>query len=142
MQRIAAQSASWPADIKQQLTELEKAANGPQPRSAATRSIFLRNVLMQLPSFRADLAQIKPAPGDEAQPFTHFLRLPSPSSTPAPPDTGITFTPQPVAIPGNEHWAWIGSISLDGQGVPTVVVANGHEVRLQTGAAFPFPGGG
>ena len=141
VQRIAAQSSSWPADIKEQLSQLQKAASGSEVRAAATRSIFLRNVLMQLPSFRADLAQIKPAPGDEAQPFTHFLRLPSPSSTPAPPDTGITFTSQPVKIPGNEHWAWIGSISLDGQGAPTVVVANGHEVRLETGATFPFPGG-
>lgn len=145
VQRIAAQSASWPPDIKEQLAELEKAASGPEPRAAATRSIFLRNVLMQLPSFRSDLAQIKPAPGDEAQPFTHFLRLPSPPSTPAPPDTAITFTSQPVAnsspAPWSAGWKWIGTLSLDGQGAPTVVVANGSEVELATGAKFPFPGG-
>lgn len=141
VQRIAAQSANWPAAIKQQLADLQKAASGSDVHSAATRSIFLRNVLMQLPSFRADLAQIKPAPGDEAQPFTHFLRLPSPTSMPAPPDTQLTFTPQPVAIPGNQHWAWIGTVSLTGEGSPAVVVANAHEVRLSTGAEFPFPGG-
>lgn len=145
VQRIAEQGSSWPTDIKQQLDQLQKAASSPEPRAAATRSIFLRNVLMQLPTFRADLAQIKPAPGDEAQPFTRFLRLPSPSSTPAPPDTAITFTPQPVANSGNAPWStgwqWIGAISLDGQGAPTVVVANGHEVELATGAKFPFPGG-
>lgn len=141
VQRIAAQSSGWPADIKQQLTELQTAASGPDPRAAATRSIFLRNVLMQLPSFRADLAQIKPAPGEEAQPFTHFLHLPSPSSTPAPPDTQLTFTPQPIPIHGNEHWAWIGAVSLTGEGPPAIVVANAHEVRLSTGAEFPFPGG-
>ncbi|MGH9588649.1 MAG: tetratricopeptide repeat protein, partial [Acidobacteriaceae bacterium] len=115
VQSIAAQSADWPADIKQQLADLRKAASGPDVHSAATRSIFLRNVLMQLPSFRNDLAQIKPAPGDEAQPFTHFLRLPSPSSTPAQPDTQLTFTQQP--IPNlNQHWAWIGAVSLTGEG--------------------------
>src|SRR6185437_8214204 len=141
VQRIAAQSSGWPTDIKQQLAELQTAASGSDPRAASTRSIFLRNVLMQLPSFRNDLAQIKPAPGDEAQPFTHFLRLPSPSSTPAPPDTQLTFTPQPAPIPGNQHWAWIGAVSLDGQGPPAIVVANAHEVRLSTGATFPFPGG-
>jgi tetratricopeptide (TPR) repeat protein len=141
VQRIAAQSAAWPPDIKQQLTELQKAASGPEPRAAATRSIFLRNVLMQLPAFRDDLAQIKPAPGDEAQPFTHFLRLPSLSSTPAPPDTAISFAPQPVANLENGHWKWIGTLSLDGHGAPTIAVANAHQVRLATGATFPFPGG-
>lgn len=144
VQRITAQSGMWPADVKQRLTDLQTAASSPQARLAATRSIFLRNVLMQLPAFRADLAEIKPQPGDEAQPFMRFLRLPSPSSTPAPADTAISFRPQSVPGLGSghrTHWTWIGSLSLNGQGAPTVVAANGHEVRLATGASFPFPGG-
>jgi tetratricopeptide (TPR) repeat protein len=141
IQRIAAQSATWPPDAKQQLAELQTAASNPEPRAAATRSIFLRNVLMQVPAFRASLSDIKPAPDDEAQPFTHFLRLPSPSSTPSPADTGITFTPEPLANAGNTRWTWIGAVSLNGEGAPTVVLANAHQVRLATGATFPFPGG-
>lgn len=141
VQRIAAQSGAWPADIKSRLADLAAAANSPEPRAAATRSIFLRNVLMQLPAFRADLAEIKPQPGDEAQPFTQFLRLPSPSSTPAPPDTGMSFVAEPVPEAGGEHWSWIGSVSLNGQGSPTVAVANAQEVKLASGATFPFPGG-
>ncbi len=146
IRRIDAQSAAWPADVKQQLAQLETAASGPDTRSAAMRSIFLHNVLMQVPAFRASLAQIKPAPGDDAQPFTRFLLLPSPSSTPAPPDTAISFASQPVpGITGTGGtgavWNWVGSLSINGQGPPTVLVANGHEVRLSTGAAFPFPGG-
>ena len=141
IQRIAAQSAAWPSDVKQRLAELQAAASGPEPRSAATRSVFLRNVLMQVPAFRASLSELKPAPGDEAQPFTHFLRLPSPSSTPAPADTAISFTPQPLPNAGNTHWSWIGAISLTGEGAPTIVLANAHQVRLATGATFPFPGG-
>jgi tetratricopeptide (TPR) repeat protein len=141
VRRIAAQSTSWPPDVKQELTALQAAASGPEPRAAATRSIFLRNVLMQVPAFRASLSDIKPAPGDEAQPFTHFLRLPSPSSTPAPADTAISFTPRPVPNMNGSGWSWIGSVSLDGQGAPTVVAANAHEVKLSSGASFPFPGG-
>ncbi len=141
IQRIAAQSADWPPDVKQQLTELEAAASGPEPRAAATRSIFLRNVLMQVPAFRVSLSDIKPAPGDEAQPFTHFLRLPSPSSTPAPPDIGITFTSQPVEGLNGEHWTVVGALSLNGEGAPTVIAANAREVKLASGASFPFPGG-
>jgi tetratricopeptide (TPR) repeat protein len=141
IQRIAAQSAAWPPDVKQQLAELEAAASAPEPRAAATRSIFLRNVLMQVPAFRASLSDIKPAPGDEAQPFNRFLRLPSPSSTPDPADTAISFTPQLVPGIAGAGWTWIGSLSLDGQGAPTVLVANGHDVKLSTGATLPFPGG-
>jgi tetratricopeptide (TPR) repeat protein len=141
IQRIAAQSAAWPSDVKQRLAELQAAASSTDPRSAATRSVFLRNVLMQVPAFRASLSEIKPAPGDEAQPFTHFLRLPSPSSTPAPADNAITFTPQSLPNADNMHWTWIGAMSLTGEGAPTIVLANAHQVRLATGATFPFPGG-
>ncbi len=145
VQRIAAQSATWPPTVKQELTSLQTTAAGSDPGAAAVRSVFLRNVLLQLPSFRADLAEIRLPPGDDAQPFTRPLRLPAPTSTPAPADTGITFNSQPVAgIPSakkSDRWNWIGSLSLTGQGAPTTLVANAHQVRLATGASFPFPGG-
>jgi len=139
--RIAAQSSAWPADVQQQLAALQTAAAGPEPRTAATRSIFLRNVLMQVPQFRASLSEIKPQPGEEAVPFTHFLRLASPDFKPAPPDEAMTFTPQPLANLPAGKWNWIGAISLSGAGVPAVAEANAKEVHLSTGAAIPFPGG-
>ena len=145
VQRIAAQSASWPPDVKQELAQLQAAASSSDPASAAVRSIFLRNVLMPLPAFRAALSELMLSPGDDAQPFTAPLRLPSPSFMPAPADIGITFSAQSVPAiaisTGNNRWTWIGSLSLDGQGAPTVLVANARRVRLSTGASFPFPGG-
>ena len=114
VQRISAQSATWPPDVKQQFAALQAAASGANPSTAALRSVFLRNVLMQVPAFRASLSEIMLPPGDQAQPFTRFLRLASPSSTPAPADTAIQFESQPVPMAGNErniqHWSWIGSI--------------------------------
>jgi Tfp pilus assembly protein PilF len=141
IERIGAQSSAWPPDAKQELTALQAAASGSNPSAAALRSVFLRNVLMRVGAFRASLAEIRPAEGEEAQPFTEFLRLPTPSSRPAPPDTGITFLPHPISNFGNGHWDWIGSISLTGEGAPTIVVANAHQVQLATGASIPFPGG-
>ena len=145
VQRIAAQSASWPPDVKRELSALQSAAAGSDPGATALRSVFLRNVLMRVPAFRASLSEIKLDPSDEAQPFTQFLRLPSPSSSPAPADTAIQFEPQPVPNivngKGSERWNWIGSLSLSGEGAPTVAVANAHQVRLSTGATMPFPGG-
>jgi Tfp pilus assembly protein PilF len=138
--KIAMQSSAWPADVKQQLAALQAAVNGPDTKAAAMRSVFLRNVLMQVPEFRASLSEIKPQPGEEAVPFTHFLRLASPDFKPAPVDDTMTFAPQPVANLPTGKWDWIGAISLNGSGVPVVAAANAHRVRLSTGAEFPFPG--
>jgi tetratricopeptide (TPR) repeat protein len=138
---IALQSAPWPADVKQQLALLQTAAAGSDPHAAATRTIFLRNVLMQVPQFRASLAVLKPAPGEEARPFTHFLLLPSPSSTPAPPDTALTFRDETVPNPDKTKWDWIGAVSLNGEGAPVLALANSHEVKLGSGAKSTFPGG-
>ena len=139
--KIEAQSSAWPQEVKQQLAALQAAATGLEPKTAATRSIFLRNVLMRVPEFRASLSQLKAQPGDEAQPFTRFVKLETPEFRPAAIDDGLAFAPQPLANFPKGSWSWIGAISLDGSGAPVVAVANGHEVRLSTGAAFPFPGG-
>src|SRR5579862_9500501 len=139
--RIDKQSHGWPPEVQEQLAALDTAAAGTDPRAAATRTTFLRNALMRLPDFRQNLAAIKPPPGDEAQPFTHFLRLPTPQFSPAPPDTAMTFTVESLPNPDKTAWNWIGAVSLSGTGAPTVVEANGSTVHLATGAAFPFPGG-
>jgi Flp pilus assembly protein TadD len=139
--KIEAQSGAWPQEVQQQLAALQTAATGSEPKTAATRSIFLRNVLMRVPEFRASLSQLKAQPGDEAQPFTRFVKLETPEFRPAPVDDGLAFTPQPLTTFPKGNWSWIGPISLDGSGPPAVAVANGHEVRISTGAAFPFPGG-
>ena len=143
--RIAAQSAPWPQDVRDQLAQLQTASASGPPAAAAIRSVFLRNVLMQVPAFRASLAVIKPAPGDEAQPLTHPLRLASPPGQSAPPDMALRFENQPLANAAGEkwegNWDWIGAVSLTGEGAPAVVAANAHKVRLSTGAEFPFPGG-
>ena len=139
--QITARSSGWPPEVQQQLSLLQTAAAGPDPRGAATRITFLRNVLVRVPEYRQSLAAIKPPPGDEAIPFTSFLKLESPRSTPAPADLSLTFTLKQRTNPTDGHWDWTGAISLGTEGAPVVAVANGHEVRLDTGATFPFPGG-
>ena len=139
--KIQARSNDWPTEVKDQLVALNTAASGPQPQSAATRSIFLRNVLMRVPEFRSSLSVLKAQPGDEAQPFTHFVKLESPVFKPAAADESLTFVPQAIPSFSDSKWSWIGSISLDGTGTPAIAVANGHEIQISTGAHLPFPGG-
>ena len=138
---MKSKSQTWPPEVEQQYGALQAAAFGPEPRTAALRTTYLRNVLMRLPDFRKELAAIKPQPGDEAQPFAHFLRMETPKFAPAPADTAMHFDPQPLANSDRTRWTWVGAMSLGDAGAPTVVEANGSEVRLASGATFPFPGG-
>ena len=137
--RIVAQSAAWPAAAKQQLDALKSAAASTPPTAAAVRSVFLRNVLMQAPEFRQSLAVLKAPPGEEAEPFQHFLRLPSPDFLPAPPDLAMHFDLQPIADSTGEKWDYIGAVSLSGVGTPSVVTANSNKVHLSTGASVSLP---
>ena len=139
--QLSAHASEWPAEVQRQFTAVQAAMNSSDLRAAATQTTFLRNVFMRVPEYRLSLAAIKAPPGDEAEPFTHFLRLESPIFKPAPADMAITFNAQPLPNPGNARWSWIGAIQLGSEGAPAVTEANGREVRLSTGARFPFPGG-
>jgi Tfp pilus assembly protein PilF len=138
--RINNESSSWPAEVKQQLTMVQTAAAGADPNAAATRIVFLRNVLVRVPQYRQDLSMLKPPPGEEATPFTHFVKLEMPNFTPATPDHSLTFVPEAVSGLDQEHWSWIGAVTLGITGPPSVIVANGRSVQIGD-AVFPFPGG-
>jgi Flp pilus assembly protein TadD len=139
--QISARSSAWPAEVQQQLATVQAAAAGTDLRAAATRTTFLRNVLMRVPEYRQSLSVIKAPAGEEARPFTYFVRMESPVFKPAPADTAIQFPIQPVADAANRHWDWIGAIQLGSAGAPVIAEADGREVRLSTGATLPFPGG-
>ncbi len=139
--QISARSSTWPPEVQQQLKAVQAAAAGTDLRAAATRTTFLRNVLMRVPEYRQSLSVIKAPAGEEAQPFTHFLRLEQPIFKPAPPDLALRFDPKPLADAGSRHWSWIGAIQLGSAGAPAIAEADGREVHLSSGATLPFPGG-
>ncbi|MGO8795969.1 MAG: FG-GAP-like repeat-containing protein [Candidatus Sulfotelmatobacter sp.] len=144
--KITARSSAWPPEVQRQLDAVQKAASGAQPsnadlRTAATQTTFLRNVLMRVPDYRQSLRAIKAAPGEEAEPFTHFLRMETPDFRPAPADMALTFNPQPLTTFDGDGWNWVGAIYLGSAGNPILAAANNREVRLSTGATLPFPGG-
>jgi tetratricopeptide (TPR) repeat protein len=139
--RIGERSGAWPAEVQQQLKALQDAVNGADTRAAATRVAFLKNVLVRVPEYRNSLAAVKMSPGEDAEPFTEFLRLENPVFQPAPPDEALTFNAEPIPEFQTAKWDWIGAISLDGEGLPMVAVASGREVHLANGTTLPFPGG-
>jgi hypothetical protein len=139
--QIQRRAAAWPPEVQEQVKALDDAMKSGDLAETARRTTFLRNVLRRVPEYRRDSTAIKPAPGEEAVPFTHFLRLESPVFQTAPEDGAIKFTPQPVPNVSAENKDWIGALALSGEGGPVVATASAREVRLASGARFPFPGG-
>ena len=137
--KISSRSSGWPDEVREQVTAVQNAVNSGDLRAAATRTSFLRNVLLRLPEYRRNLSAIKPPPGEEAVPFTHFLRLESPEFKSAAPDTGIEFTPGPLKD-ATDTVLWVGAISLSSEAAPVIATLTSKEVRLATGAVLPFPG--
>lgn len=138
--KLAALAAHWPPEVQQQLATVQAAAHGADPSAAAVRVAFLRNVLVRVPEYRRDLAEVKPPPGEEAVPFASLLQLESPTFEPAAADTGIKFDAQTVANSSTSKWSWIGTISLNGEGTPTVILANEHDLMIGADK-YSFPGG-
>lgn len=143
--QISARSSAWPPEVQHQLAAVQSATAAADLRPAATQTTFLRNVMMRVPEYRQSLTAIKAPPGDEAEPFTHFLKLESPTFQPAAADTALSFNAQALPDLGNaigkNRWNWIGAIPLGSAGAPAIAVANAREVRLSSGATIPFPGG-
>src|SRR6185503_19664106 len=96
--KIVARSSAWPAEVREQVTVLEAASNSGDNTAAATRTSFLRNVLVRVPDYRRDLAAIKPPPGEEATPVRKFLKLEAPEFKTAAPDLSIEFRPEPLNV--------------------------------------------
>ena len=138
--RLAAHSTSWSPEIKGELKQAQTAVAGPNPRGAAYPLQFLQNLLKETPQYQDDAARIGGLGGTLGTPLERFISLPSPSPTPAAPDTALKFTPQPLAASAPGPWAWVRMALLNGAGTPALLVADGKEVRIGS-ASLPFPGG-
>ncbi len=128
---------SWPEEVQEQFRALQKAA-AEDPRAAAPRVQFLRNVLVRVPEYQQSLAAVKLPPDVVGEPVTRLYRLESPSPQPAAPDEGLTYAPENL---GNASDAiWVGALSLTGEGPYEIVFHNGREIQFASGAKLDFPG--
>jgi len=140
VEALEGRSGAWPPEAREQLVALKAAAGGPNPRLAASRVAFLRNVLVRVPDYRQSLSEVRFPPEVVGEPITRFLRLPSPDPNPSPPDQALAFAQEQAVANDSGKWQWAGAVSLAGEGAPAIVRANGREARV-TGSQLPFPGG-
>ncbi|MCI0336840.1 MAG: FG-GAP-like repeat-containing protein [Acidobacteria bacterium] len=138
--RIGERASNWPPEINKQFDALQMAVNGPNVRAAASQVAFLRNVLVRLPEYRQSLSAIKNPTEETGEPFEKFLKMPTPKFGPAAPDEAIAFGVEPlIGLEGK--WFWASAVSLNGEGTPAMVVANGREARVGDDLRLSFPGG-
>ncbi len=156
----------YSADARKQLSKIHEAAKNDGGDLIPLLSA-LNNVLQSERDFREGAAAINPQPGSVGKPLVHFLRLPAPPVTPAPPDQGLTYAVGPSKLDLNaavekSTWnvvrvAWmlcekkrkelldsLASFPLvKGPAaeafVPAVFVANSEEVRRADAEAAPMP---
>ncbi len=125
---LTAAASTWSPAAREQLTTLLATA-ADNPRGAATRVAFLKNVLLREPGYRAALAEVSTPREEVGQPLMRFLRLKNPDPQPAPADETLTFTIEPVTdpLPGA---SWTGAVWLGGEGNPVVATAGPSGIRL------------
>ena len=131
---LAARSSPWPDDAKARLQAVEKAAAG-DPSSAATSIVFLKNVLIREPEYRAALAAVSTPRAEVGEPLTRLVALQNPPPQAAPPDDKITFVVESAATAvagGRAIATW-----LTGDGPPVLVTVGASELRLPGGAVLP-----
>jgi len=134
--RLSRQSSSWPAEVQQQMKALEQAALSSNPRDAALRVAFLRNVLLRVPEYRRNIDAVKTPPASAGEPFVKFMKLPSPSSEPAPPDLAMSFASEPLADVPQGHAAWLRPFYLDGTGKESIMWSDGDSIHILGGATL------
>ena len=137
---VTSLTANWPDVARQQLTIVEQNLNSGNPRAAAVQVQFLRNMLLRVPVYRESLDEIRTPTTLVAQPFTHFLRLPSHNSEPAGPDSQIRFDAQPIPQLSQNGSTWINDIFLNDQNPATLAWADARALHLASGASLPLPG--
>src|SRR5204863_970303 len=124
-----------PPSALEQYRALQQAVEARNFTDAARGVAFLRNVLVRVTTFRESLAAVRTPCELIADPFERFLKLPTPSAQPSAPDEGLMFVREPIpSMPA----ALAMATSLDGVAAPTIVAADGREVRIVV--ARPFQG--
>ena len=139
VRRLGRLAPSWPSKAREIFSELEQAAQS-NPRAAATRVVFLRNLLLPTPPFRQALATVETPVGTVGDSVKTFLKLSPPPLMVAAPDDALTFDVEP--LDGTAAADAVVATPLNGEG-PTMLFAADSETvqRLDdAGSSVPFPG--
>ena len=134
---------TWPELATQQYQALERAAAETDFPLAARSVAFLRNVLLSVPEFRADLLAVASASEALGEPVEQFLTLVPPRAAPSPRDAGLEFSAQPIDADRSGPWTTLLAAVLNPPMSPTVFLGDDQTVEVTGTAAatLSFPSG-
>ena len=134
-------SASWPADAQERWKAVGQAAQT-SPVSATTPVIFLKNMLIRDPRYRAALAEVSTPRSEVGEPLVRFAALTNPDPQPAAADDQLAFDIDPSPGVVSPASSWGGSLWLTGDGRPLVMAAGARDLRLSSGVTLAYGTGG
>ena len=138
---LKASAPMWPVVAQQQFDALARDAAASNVRPAAIQAQFLRNVLVRVPAYRQSLDEVKTPVTSAGEPFLKFLRLPSPRSTPDPPDMQLQIKREQLAGVPQGNVNWIGTYVPDQNQSEQVIWADAGALHVAVGASVPLPAG-
>jgi tetratricopeptide (TPR) repeat protein len=121
-------ATSWGPEAQQQFNTLV-AALKENPRTAAVRVAFLKNVLLREPRYQRDLADVTTPLAEVGQPLMQFVVLKNPDAQPAAPDEALTFATESTQD-ARAGASWTGAISLTGEGNPVAAAAGAAGIQV------------
>ena len=137
---LSDRASAWPAQAQEQLSALRSAVEDGNLTRMQTHAAFLKNVLSRFAPYRQSLAAVKTPYWQGGDLMEQLLRLPSPHAYPAPPDTALTFSVEPL-LEMSGGWTWIEAAAWSAEGPLQVVAADAHKVQTANGATVEFPSG-
>ena len=140
--RLGTLRDTWPELATQQYRTLEQATADADLPLAARSVTFLRNVLLSVPEFRADLMAVG-ASETIADPVEQFLALVPPRAAPSPLDEGLEFSAEPIDVDRTGPWTTLLATALEPPVSPTVFLGDDQTVQVAGTAAtsLSFPSG-
>ncbi|MDH3497101.1 MAG: FG-GAP-like repeat-containing protein [Gemmatimonadota bacterium] len=143
LERLATRADTLSAPLAAEVRAVRTIAEAGEFGRAATQIAFLRPALEPLPAFGDDRDAVRVSPSRMDLLLTAFVSLPTPSARSAPPDTGLTFEPESLAI-GEGSVAWVRAMWLSDE-TPLALLAGGRGVVWISGEpgqaeAVRFPG--
>jgi hypothetical protein len=120
LQALDGRAQAWPAGARERFNVVRDAAAA-GAASTTTPVIFLKNVLIRDPEYRAALAAVTTPQEAIGEPLFRFVALPNPEPQPAAPDDRLTFSVDPTPPVASPGASWAGAVGLTGDGRPTVL---------------------
>ena len=129
-------SYTWGAEVNEQIKMLREAIGGD---GVVTQLAFLRNILLSEPKYRQDMAEVRVALERVGDPVTRFIRLETPSSSPAVRDDSMQVLVNEPLVSASNSQEWISAIALGNNALPAIFYAGTDSIKTLRQEAWQSP---